>query len=408
LNQTRLYIALAALLPWSLDLHLIGGMHLIFPAEVLIGILAIMMLRDLLLQKITIPHWAQLDRTTKIACGLLIAYLLWGWVTAIGSSLPWVSFKYMVVSTAHLVVFLLPPLLWPDVWKKCLQWMVLSTCGLVVYTLFRHGYYFHFRDDQANLAPMPFLDDHTIYAAYLTLLLFISAIQFQSKWIVPILLGVGLLFSTCRGAWVSIILAFGVCGMFWVWYRNKWLFIGLTILFVGIIVLFEPKIQDIVTRKTNTDVSLGERMNRYKCAIRMTKVNPVMGFGPGTFAFQYLAFQQPSEMTRISQKEVLLTKDPSNYGYGGGAHSEYLQAISEMGWPGLMLLLALVLLPLSYFRPQERHHWWLMAAWCSFWAHAILNNFLHDPRIAALVWSTFGWFISDNSPTVTSKEGSSL
>ncbi|MEY3239785.1 MAG: hypothetical protein RIR11_1223 [Bacteroidota bacterium] len=403
LNQTRhLYIALAALLPWSIDTHLLGGMHLTFPAEVLIGILAIMILRDLLLQKITMPHWAQLDTTAKIAGGLLIAYVSWGWVTAIGSSLPWVSFKYMVVSTAHLLVFLSLPLLWPDVWKKCLQWMTISTCGLVIYTLFRHGYFFHFRDDQANLAPMPFMDDHTIYSAYLTLLLFISATQQQAKWVVPIL-GVGLVFSTCRGAWVSIIIAFTVLGMFWIWYRNRTFFWGGLVFFVGFILFFWPKLDRIVTQKIKSDVSLSERINRYQCAIRMAKTYPIMGFGPGTYAFQYIAFQQPSEMTRISQTKTLLTRDPSNYGYGGGAHSEYFQAISEMGWPSLVLLLTLILFPLFLFRPQERFHWWLMAAWCSFWAHAILNNFLHDPRIAGLVWGILGWFIRDVPTAITSK-----
>ena len=147
MTQRRLYLALAALLPWSVDMHLFGGIHLIFPAEVIIGILAIMILTDILQQKITIPHWTQLTTPNKIGGGLITAYLLWGWITAIGSSLPWISLKYMVVSSAHLLVFLLPPLLWPDMWKKCLQWMAISTCGLVVYTLFRHGYFFHFRDD---------------------------------------------------------------------------------------------------------------------------------------------------------------------------------------------------------------------------------------------------------------------
>jgi putative inorganic carbon (hco3(-)) transporter len=403
LTQRRLYLALAALLPWSVDIPLFGGIHLLFPAEVIIGILAIMILSDILQQKITIPHWTQLTTPNKIGGGLITAYLLWGWITAIGSSLPWISLKYMVVNSAHLLVFLLPPLLWPDMWKKCLQWMAISTYGLVVYTLFRHGYFFHFRDDQANLAPMPFLDDHTIYAAYLTLFIFISAIQSQAKWIVPIL-GIGLLFSTCRGAWISIVTALSVCSILWIWYRNTYFFVGLTVLFVVFLWFFEPKIQKTVTQKISSDVSLAERINRYQCAKRMTKVHPIMGFGPGTYAFQYLAFQEPGEMTRISQKEVLLTRDPSNYGHGGGAHSEYLQASSEMGWPGLILLLTVVGLPLFCFRPQKKYHWWLIAAWYSFWAHAILNNFLHDPRVSALVWGTFGWITRDVLPPLTSKE----
>jgi putative inorganic carbon (hco3(-)) transporter len=83
----------------------------------------------------------------------------------------------------------------------------------------------------------------------------------------------------------------------------------------------------------STDQSNLERINRWKCALRMFAEKPHLGWGPGTYQFQYAPFQKASERTAIS----------TDFGDAGNAHSEYLGALSETGWPGALIFLSITL-----------------------------------------------------------------
>ena len=93
---------------------------------------------------------------------------------------------------------------------------------------------------------------------------------------------------------------------------------------------FSEKLQSATN--VTTDASNLERLNRWSCAWEMFKERPVMGFGPGTYAFEYASFQDPEKLTIIS----------TNFGNLGNAHSEYLHSLSETGLPGLICVLALI------------------------------------------------------------------
>ena len=93
---------------------------------------------------------------------------------------------------------------------------------------------------------------------------------------------------------------------------------------------FEEKIQSAAN--VTTDASNLERINRWDCAYQMFKKKPVLGFGPGTYAFEYAPFQDPENLTIIS----------TNFGDMGNAHSEYLSALSESGIIGLLLFISIV------------------------------------------------------------------
>lgn len=64
----------------------------------------------------------------------------------------------------------------------------------------------------------------------------------------------------------------------------------------------------------------------------MWEERPVMGWGPGTYQFNYAPFQKSDEMTIIS----------TNAGDMGNAHSEYIGPLAEQGVPGLTFILILV------------------------------------------------------------------
>ena len=105
-------------------------------------------------------------------------------------------------------------------------------------------------------------------------------------------------------------------------------------------------------------------------------------------------------MTRISAQAPLSVRGPDTYGRGGGAHSEYWQAAAEMGWPGILILLAMVVgtLWMGIQRvarhpdsAQKRLVLLITLGLLSFFTHALVNHFLHDGRVAALVWGGMAW-----------------
>jgi len=195
-----------------------------------------------------------------------------------------------------------------------------------------------------------------------------------------------LILATSRAAWLSLLLAVFTGLIFY--YRKKWRW---WLLFGGIALCTGLFFQEKISARLAADVSTQERLNRYACAWRMVADRPATGFGPGTFQFQYLPYQKPEEMTRISLREPVQKRGPDNYGRGGGAHSEYLQALAELGWPGFLLWLLLVVYSLGlgiwkFLKTHELHLLLLSLALLSFFLHGLVNNFLHDARVAALVW----------------------
>ena len=411
------YIALFALLPWSLDVGF-GTWNLSLPSEPLIACLGIGLVCFfgqkplILLRLFSSNHWLQIS----------LVYLLWMAVSAFFSSIPLVSWKYWLVAAGHWWVFAVGISVWPNLWHRALPWFAFSMAGVAGYTIVHHGFY-HFRADQAMLAPKPFFPDHTMWAAAVAMVLFLSRMAFRPSGAVPVtarfnfenkgvnpllpeglkawptllLFFTALVLSSCRAAWLSVLLA-AIVWAFFSFGKKGRVVLGLLVLLSGI--FFEKH----TSESLGQDVSSLERINRWHCAFRMTQEKPLLGFGPGTFQFQYLDFQQAEEMTRISIQTPPDEHHLGVYGRGGGAHSEYLRALAETGWPGLLLWLGLVLATLVAAGAIKKHktsvstHLQIklpvLLALITFFAHGFVNDFLHDGRIAALVWGSMAFLFS--------------
>jgi O-antigen ligase len=136
-----------------------------------------------------------------------------------------------------------------------------------------------------------------------------------------------------------------------------------------------------------TDASNLERINRWSCAIEMFKKRPILGYGPGTYAFEYAPFQDPENLTIIS----------TNFGDMGNAHSEYLGSLSEMGILGLLSFLA-ILIAIYYtgircyynFSSNDRKNkvfvMGILFALTTYFSHAFLNNYLDTDKAAVPIW----------------------
>ncbi|MDG1903649.1 MAG: O-antigen ligase family protein, partial [Schleiferiaceae bacterium] len=91
-----------------------------------------------------------------------------------------------------------------------------------------------------------------------------------------------------------------------------------------------------------TDASNIERLNRWVSALRMFEERPYYGFGPGTYQFAYIPFQEK----RLENRLTVTNPDTPPPGSGGTAHSELLLQLSENG----------ILTPLIFLLMWMR--WW--------------------------------------------------
>ncbi len=399
------YLLLFAVLPWSVE-RSFGAGQLDVPAEPLMGVLGAGIGWQIWKDPRSFFDLFKSGWLLPLSAGWLVGSA----ISAGSSTMPLVSWKYWAVEAAHWWVFAVGLTMWPMQWKRLVWVFTGSVSGLVCYTLVHHAQY-HFRADQALLSPMPFFQEHTVYAAMLAmclcglLFLFWRASPFTRLLLIGAccLFLVGIALCYCRAAWGSLLLA-GFLGLIILTgqvHWRKWIVVGTLLLTGGL--FFRENFFEAAKTRTSRDVSTLERFNRYACAARMLAERPMTGFGPGTFQFQYMPFQRREEMTRISVGLPVYTHNPDTYGRGGSTHSEYWQALAETGWPGFALWLAWAATALylcirslraGYLKGQTDGEAWIylsiLLSLTTFFAHGLVNNLLHDTCIAAWVWGQLG------------------
>ncbi|MBL6661076.1 MAG: O-antigen ligase family protein [Crocinitomicaceae bacterium] len=351
-------------------------------------------------------------------------YLFWLIITSITSTDPIVSFKSILAR----LWFIIPLLIFgTHFFKKhenrvVFLWLFIVSCSLVVcFTLIHHSIY-GFGEEEGHWVMWPFFKDHTIYGATVALCLPISLALLNQKGSPPLskavlillnsILITGLIFSYTRAAWLSVFCA-GIIGLLVYFRVNFKLLLGLG-LALGFVIYaqwdniqlvlaknkhehtteaFEEKIQSAAN--VTTDASNLERINRWDCAYQMFKKRPVLGFGPGTYAFEYAPFQDPENLTIIS----------TNFGDMGNAHSEYLSALSESGIIGLLLFISIVAsiftcsINLYYKTPNHENDIKLLImgiiiSQSTYFIHAFLNNYLDTDKAAVPIWAMCAMIIA--------------
>ena len=165
----------------------------------------------------------------------------------------------------------------------------------------------------------------------------------------------------------------------------------------GIAQVFALSGRSVVLADVSGEVAASnlERINRWSCAIAMFEERPLVGFGPGTYAFEYARFQDPENLTIIS----------TNFGDGGNAHSEYLGPLAEMGLPGMLLIFAIVIA--IFYQGITLYHAWpesdremrtlimgMIVALATYFIHGFLNNYLDTDKAAVPVWGMSAIFIA--------------
>ncbi len=340
--------------------------------------------------------------------------LFWLLITSCTSTMPVVSFKFLLARIWFVaVLYLLTAKLFSKrknmekyVWLYVIPFMI-----VIFYATFRHLGYGLWDKQAAHFVVKPFYNDHTSYGAASAILLPILTVfvfnKSFSKRLRLISIGVfavvlmSFILSYSRAAWLSIVVAIGV----WIIILLKIRFKPLFITFIALLAIFFAfQTQILMKLESNskqssanmmthissmsnitTDASNLERINRWSCAIRMFEDKPFFGFGPGTYMFQYAPYQLTKDRTIIS----------TNAGDGGNAHSEYLGPLAESGVLGLVTFLILIAVVIytgvnAYTRINDQRLKQIVLAallgLITYYIHSFLNNFLDTDKLSVPFW----------------------
>jgi putative inorganic carbon (hco3(-)) transporter len=345
----------------------------------------------------------------------ILLNITWIIITTLTSSMPVVSIKFLIARCWFVIAFyFIASQLFSNyknyykyIW--CYTLAVIPVIGFFIYRLSHEGLT---NQKAANWVVYPFYNDHTAYGAALAMILpLLIGIFFikrkannSSKFFYGLMITIyiaALILSYTRAAWLSLFIAsiFFLAMLFKV--QLKMVFIGLVLL-IGVFFAYQTEIfmsleknkQDSsgtftkhLKSMTNirTDASNLERLNRWNSAFKMFHEHPIVGFGPGTYAFQYAPYQLSKDKTIIS----------TNAGNGGNAHSEYIGPLAESGILGFATFLAIVLTTLYtawkvYYNSKRRKirllALCLFLSLLTYYLHGCMNDFLDTDKLSALFW----------------------
>lgn len=397
--------------PLSLNLEELefGGVGMFLPTEpLLFGLMLIFFLKLL--------YERNFDRKVLLHPVTITIYIYVAWlvITTLTSTLPFVSLKFLLAKMWFIVAmyFVGSQLFKTAKNIRTFAWLyIIPLAGIAVYTFIHHSLY-GFAERPAHWVMQPFFKDHTVYGAVVAMMFPIVLMLFSLKrykkyrlviGLMVIALALGIVFSYGRAAWISLCVAFAVSFIYLFKLRGPFVLsvTGLVLLFTfifwgDIINTLEKNEQDSTSENlgehvqsiTNisTDASNLERLNRWNSAIEMFKRKPILGWGPGTYTFQYAPFQSSDDLTIIS----------TNAGDGGNAHSEFIGPLAEAGLLGaLTFVLILVIFyykaSILYFKLPKgelrQMVFFIILAFTSYIINGTLNNFLDTDKASIPFWA---------------------
>ncbi len=348
--------------------------------------------------------------------------LFWILLTSITSTMPGVSFKFFLSRLWFVVAMYFLATQVFKKYQKLERFHGLYIAALIIvifYTNIRLSAYGLSNQNASNWVVWPFFSDHTSYGAMLVMFifpLFYFMVRKETNLYLKgltglafIVMGFGIALSYTRAAWLSLFAALVLFIVIKLRIKIKFILISA----LTIIVLFfalQNKILDTLEENESessgkfsehiesmanitSDASNTERINRWKCAIRMVKEKPFWGWGPGTYKFQYAPFQFSYDRTTIS----------TNFGDLGNAHSEYLSALSESGMIGMLSFMLVVFMAFRtgyrvYHQTNSQNlkqfTLFIILGLSTYFIHGFLNNFLDTDKASVPVWGFIAMLVA--------------
>jgi hypothetical protein len=247
--------------PLSLELSKImpgTGFDMYLPTEpILFGILILFLLK--------VIHERGFDKKILLHPISLAIYLnlLWILLTSLTSTMPVVSFKYLLARIWFVVAFyFLTAKIFSD-GKKMEQYVWLYLAGFLIvifYAISRHWGYGLLNKQAAHYVVNPFYNDHTSYGAALAMYLpfsvfFALSRQYSQKiktiaWIVTGILFMAFVLSYSRAAWLSMMVALVVWAIIKLKIRFQPIFIT-AVVFLALVFSFQTQIVMYLERNSD-------------------------------------------------------------------------------------------------------------------------------------------------------------
>lgn len=411
----------AMLTPLAVNMTLMPGMQLSMPVEPMMMLFSAIFFFRVLVARRYANKGADNEAaafggglTRHPVTILLLISLVWMVVTSCTSELPWISFKYTLARVWFVTPFFFAAALIFKKKERIPQFFWAYGIGLIIVvliaTLKTIG---NFSDLQTLHRVMkPFYNDHTAYGCAIALFLpaaFYFIFSRNTKGWMRILsfalfglLLVGLFFSYCRAAWLSVLAAIAVYVAVKMGMKVKWMML-LFGLAVGVFFVYQSDVlyklgknkqdssYDLAGQvksisNISTDASNLERLNRWASALRMWKEKPIFGCGPGTYQFLYASYQRSYQLSTIS----------TNAGDLGNAHSEYIGPMTEQGVPGVLLVVSLFMATFAtgvrvYRTARDRGTANMALAFTlsllTYYVHGVFNNFLDTDKLSVPFWA---------------------
>ena len=402
-------LCMALLTPFAINLALFPGMELSMPVEPMM-----ILFTFIFFFRVLVARNYDMRLLRHPVSLLLLASLAWMLITSCTSRLPWVSFKYLIARIWFVVPFFFAAAQIFRNRQRINQFFWTYAIGLGTVILIATSKTLgNFSDLQTLHHVMrPFYNDHTAYGCAIALMLpaaFHLVFANERKgWqrvlslLMIALLCVGLFFSYCRAAWISVVGALGVYVLVRLGMKVKWMVL-LFAMGVGVFFVYQSDVlyklgknhqdssYDLAGQiksisNISTDASNIERLNRWASAMRLWKESPVVGIGPGTYQFIYGSYQKSYQLSTIS----------TNAGDLGNAHSEYIGPMTEQGLPGVLLVAVLFLTTFAtgvrVYRTARDPNIGRMAlaftlSLLTYYIHGVFNNFLDTDKLSVPFWA---------------------
>ena len=400
--QIPAFRALAAVLPWSVKVDL-DAVSMMLPGEWGIGVLAMVVVLFVAREQSWPKGWKN---------WLPIVWILSFVLPVVLSSMLKVSVKFALINAIYVVVFYYGTLNFGR--EEAHRWIRNYFISFVGVALWGWVQFYQYDFNPITIVGIfkPFYYSSTyvgavaaIFAGY-----FIGLVPQSRKNLIFALVAVAIVvLSESRAALLSLVVmlfAFGLLRL----PKPARIIAPALIIALGFLAIGPEKIREAFTYNTveshdpnanvfeetlsvtnvQTDVSNMERLNRWVSALKMFRERPHMGFGPGTYQFQYIPFQEAGLKNRLSVRNP----DDVPQGSGGSAHSEVLLQLSENGWPSVLVFVLMLGLWMGRgLWASAKMHWVpYVLGLTTYVFHMNVNNFLNQPGFAFLFW-TFGAMI---------------
>lgn len=356
-NYRFIYFFLLALIPLSIEFDVTSSLATDLPTEPLmvslLGIVCLLVAKNI--KNIRLDY-------LKNSIGLfLLLHLVWIGISAIFSTVPIFSLKFILAKGWYIAAFFIMTLIIvrseADV-KKIFWTIYISLTFTIVVALVRHALT-GFAFDAINPVLRPFYRNHVNYAAIVSV--FFPFVLMARKWypkysvqynllvLSALIYIVAVYFSYTRACYIALAVMLPAYFIF----RFNWTKIAviaslIALVFVGRYIVHENHYL-FYTPTTNTvsqhefgdlvdatfkaeDVSSMERIYRWVAAVHMINERPMVGFGPNSFVENYKNYTVFVFETWISENEER-----------SGVHNYFLMTAVEQGLIGLIVFVALLI-----------------------------------------------------------------